>query len=317
MSRFDNKLCPVCRRPLTDKSDIVVCPECGTPHHRACYLSLGHCGVQEYHASGFEWKGFLPGEEPQEPQQEVSPENDEQTIGEPESEFSRDHRAEYPGGTDYGSGTRDGSQDGFGQPMDIEEYLRNLQRQTMDDTRGADGVSSRELSTFVGRSVMHYSQAFASFRAPVLPGQKRRKAFINLCAGFFAPIHQFYRRMDLLGAIMVLVEFLFYIPPLLLNAGIGTADVLANLQLVARGISFVAVILLCVFGDYLYYRYAVKRIRKIREKYDDGRADGYYEALAAKGTPSWLRAIVASLIVSILMTLVLMNVGISISSGTV
>lgn len=122
--------------------------------------------MQEYHASGFEWKGFLPGEEPQEPQQEVSPEKDEQTIGKPESEFSRDHRAEYPGGTGSQGGFQ-GTQGGFGQPMDIEEYLRNLQRQTMDDTRGADGVSSRELSTFVGRSVMHYSQAFASFRAPV------------------------------------------------------------------------------------------------------------------------------------------------------
>lgn len=316
MSRFDNKLCPVCRKPLTDKSDIVVCPECGTPHHRSCYLALGHCGVEQYHASGFEWKGFLPGEEPQEPQEKVSLEKEEQTIEGPGDEFSRDHRAEYPGGSgNDGAGPYQGGSQG--QPMDIGEYLENLQRQTMDDTRGVDGVSSRELSTFVGRSVMHYSQAFASFRAPVLPGQKRRKAFINLCAGFFAPIHQFYRRMDLLGAIMVLVEFLFYIPALLFNAGIGTADLLGNLQLIARGISFVAVVLLCVFGDYLYYRYAVKRIHKIRAKYDDGRADGYYEALAAKGTPSWLRAIAASLIVSILITLILMNIGITIPTGTV
>lgn len=305
MSRFDNKICPICRKPLNDKSDIVVCPECGTPHHRACYLSLGHCGVEEYHASGFEWKGFLPGEEPEQPQEKVSLEKDEQTVEEAESDFSREHRAEYPGGQYDGGGFQ-------GQPMSMEDFLEDLHRKTMDDTRGIDGVSSRELSTFVGRSVMHYAQAFAAFRAPAMPGRKRRKAFINVCAGFFAPIHQFYRRMDLLGVGMLLVELLFYIPPILLNAGIGTAELLGNLQIFARGLSFAAMVLVCVFGDYLYYRYAVKRIHQIRAKFDDGRAEGYYEALAAKGSPSWLRAIAASLIVSIIMTFVLIKLGINV-----
>lgn len=298
MSRFDNKLCPICRKPLTDKSDVVVCPECGTPHHRACYLAAGHCGVEQYHAQGFEWKGWLPGEEP------AAPEKPSDEPQQSDSAFSEEHRAEYTAGQ-----PGDGSMGGMdGQPMDIEEFLQQIQRQTMDDTRGADGVSSRELSTFVGRSVMHYSQAFAAFRAPVLPGQKKRRVFFNAAAGLFAPIHQFYRRMDLVGIAVLLLDFIYYIPAILNVVGVGSADILGNIQLMASGASFVVMILMCMFGDYIYYRFAVKRIHQIRLKFDDGRADGYYEALAAKGTPSWLRAIVAMLAVYLAQALLVLYI---------
>ena len=75
-------------------------------------------------------------------------------------------------------------------------------------------------------------------------------------------------------------------------------------------------ILVCLFGDYLYYRHAVKRIHQIRAKFDDGRAEGYYGALAAKGSPSWLRAIAASLAMSLVMAFVFLKLGIGVDSGT-
>ena len=278
MSRFDNKLCPVCRRPLTDKSDVVVCPVCGTPHHRACYMKNNRCGVESWHASGFVWQGHLPDEPANEP---------------PPQQGSDDpHHAEYPQGAEAPD-----MSGGFGQPVDIEEFLEQLQKQTMDDRRGEDGVSSRELSAFVGRSVMHYSQAFAAFRAPAAPGGKKRKVFFNLCAGLFAPVHQFYRRMDLIGVILLLLELFYYIPTLLSVIGAANAALLRNISLITSLVSFVVMVLMCMFGDYLYYRFTVKRIKKIRMAYDDGKAEGYYEALAEKGNPSWLRAIISILAV--------------------
>ena len=89
MTRFENKLCPVCRRPFTENDDIVVCPVCGTPHHRACYNEKGGCGVEEWHASGFVWEGHLPGEEPepsngQEEQSGVDFSKHDDTEGSPE-----------------------------------------------------------------------------------------------------------------------------------------------------------------------------------------------------------------------------------------
>lgn len=47
--------CPVCKKAFHLDDDIVVCPECGTPHHRECYNSLGHCCFEEKHGRDFEF----------------------------------------------------------------------------------------------------------------------------------------------------------------------------------------------------------------------------------------------------------------------
>ena len=291
MSRFDNKLCPVCRIPLNEKSDVVVCPVCGTPHHRACYLKYDRCGVESWHASGFVWNGRLPDEPPEEEPQQEQPEQAAQQET-AESVENDPHHAEYPGGTPN-SAEYPGS---FGS-IDLDELMNQMRNQTMDETRGEDGVSNKELSYFVGRSVMHYSQAFSVFRAPVQPGQKKRYIFFNLCSGLFAPVHQFYRRMDMAGIALLLLELLYYVPTVFYAMGVGSLDVLRNIQLVTSGVNFVAMIAMCLFGDYIYYRLCVNKIKKIRMNYDDGRAEGYYQALTEKGTPSWLRAIIAILVV--------------------
>lgn len=293
MSRFENKLCPVCRKPLTDKDDIVVCPVCGTPHHRECYMKNNRCGVEEWHASGFVWEGHLPGEEPQEPEQPQQPQEAEQNIP---SGSGDPHYAEYPGGVPQG------------QPMDLEEFLDQLKNQTMDDTRGADGVSPKELSCYVGKSVMHYSQAFSVFRSPVMPGQKPRRAFFNICAGLFSPVHQFYRKLDGVGLILVLLELAYYVPALftLSAGGAASSPVLGTIQMIASLLNFVAMVFMCMFGDYIYYRHCVKRIKQIRMNFDDGRAEGYYEALNEKGSPSWLRAIISILVVYLLEAVVML-----------
>ena len=48
--------CPVCGKPFTSDDDIVVCPECGAPYHRACYQQAGHCIFQEKHGTPDAWK---------------------------------------------------------------------------------------------------------------------------------------------------------------------------------------------------------------------------------------------------------------------
>ena len=55
MFNYNGCICDVCKQTFTPESDVVVCPECGTPHHRDCYKELGHCVNVEKHSSGFEW----------------------------------------------------------------------------------------------------------------------------------------------------------------------------------------------------------------------------------------------------------------------
>ncbi len=48
--------CPVCGKPFGTDDDIVVCPECGAPYHRACYQQAGHCIFEDKHGTPDAWK---------------------------------------------------------------------------------------------------------------------------------------------------------------------------------------------------------------------------------------------------------------------
>ena len=56
MNRYEKISCPICKKPLQKDEDVVVCPECGAPYHRKCYMETGHCIFPELHATGQSWK---------------------------------------------------------------------------------------------------------------------------------------------------------------------------------------------------------------------------------------------------------------------
>ncbi len=56
MAHYTGVHCPVCDKKFTDEDDIVVCPVCGTPHHRACYQQEGRCAFEEQHIKGHTWE---------------------------------------------------------------------------------------------------------------------------------------------------------------------------------------------------------------------------------------------------------------------
>lgn len=55
---YENKKCPVCEKVFEDGDDIVTCPDCGTPHHRECYKSIGHCANIERHGDDFSYREY-------------------------------------------------------------------------------------------------------------------------------------------------------------------------------------------------------------------------------------------------------------------
>ena len=67
MSNFPHAVCPVCGQTLQETDDVVFCPECGTPYHRACYQKVGHCVYEEKHGTGFVYR-----EEPKAPETDAS-----------------------------------------------------------------------------------------------------------------------------------------------------------------------------------------------------------------------------------------------------
>ena len=49
--KYSNYKCPVCNNQFTEDDDVVVCPECGTPHHRECYIQNGNCANADKHGT--------------------------------------------------------------------------------------------------------------------------------------------------------------------------------------------------------------------------------------------------------------------------
>ena len=45
--------CPICGKPFTADDDIVVCPQCGAPYHRECYIKAGKCIYEDKHLPAF------------------------------------------------------------------------------------------------------------------------------------------------------------------------------------------------------------------------------------------------------------------------
>lgn len=70
---FIGKKCPVCEKAFEDDDDIVVCPKCGAPYHRDCYMIKGSCIFPELHKTGEAWKS-------EEEQQEAQTESDDSII---------------------------------------------------------------------------------------------------------------------------------------------------------------------------------------------------------------------------------------------
>lgn len=53
---YNNIDCPVCGIKFNENDDVVVCPVCGTPHHRECWHKNGRCINEEKHIEGFIWQ---------------------------------------------------------------------------------------------------------------------------------------------------------------------------------------------------------------------------------------------------------------------
>lgn len=63
--------CPVCGDAFKEDDDIVVCPQCGAPYHRACYQEKGKCIFDDLHEAGKEWAPPAPPAPKVEPSAEI------------------------------------------------------------------------------------------------------------------------------------------------------------------------------------------------------------------------------------------------------
>ncbi len=119
--RYLNQKCPVCENEFLPTDDIVVCPLCGTPHHRECYKKNGECGNYDKHNEGFCW---APEEVEMQPAEQLENEQQNPPEQSPANAFlGVNPLSQFPQELEEGVSTEDVA--GFVQIHAIK-YIRNF-----------------------------------------------------------------------------------------------------------------------------------------------------------------------------------------------
>lgn len=281
--KAERKHCAYCRAILFEEDDVVWCPECGAPHHRACYQELGHCARADRHGLP-----EPPVEEEAPPVEEEAPEPQPQTPP-----------TEGPANPVFGSGSAFDPYNG------------------VDPAGELDGVPTTEVATFVGVNTRHYLPRFRRM------ADTGKKVSWNTGGFLFGYVWLFYRKCYVEGfaaAILTLVSQLMSWPLMLAANNIMEAvgpvpqnylsDPVAFGQyqvafmeqmqqlslwavLLAVGgmlLSLAVHLLLGLLGTQIYRRHCIAKVKAIRENEE---IDNKLQALGMAGGVNLLIATLA------------------------
>ena len=285
MANYIGKKCISCGELFNQGDDIVVCPECGTPYHRECYLKEGSCINTELHDSGMSWGetaqsgdesircircGFenasdkifceqcgtplIKGQETESRPFNVPDSESENTEGDGEGTFN-------PFGASAG-GRGHGAAGGFGPIPGQMVFDKNSE---------VDGIKLEDYARYVRTNPLPFLSSFIRF------GKFGRKISLNIPAFLFPHIYFFFRKMMLVGTILLVVNAVFNLPVMIdtlqsgrymnytIDLGIDTSSKLFK-ELYTAGfyLSFALQFVAGFLANYIYYKKAKKDITKLR-----------------------------------------------------
>lgn len=300
-----NEKCAVCNAYLFEEDDTVYCPECGAPHHRDCYMALGHCALQEYHGTDEQYKR-------PEPQKEENKEEPLQSniviCGMCGEKYDREENVcpncNAPNITKVG-----------GRFVQFD-FLGGVP----SDMDLGNGVTANEAKKFVVNNTHRYIPKFAKFKS----GKKvswNWLAFLTPCGWLMS------RKMYLLGSIIGALQIAFSMFAVPFTAAVNQLDfsemrtymdyasiVLENVSMIGQLaiytafigsiLDFVLRIIMAVFGDRIYRNRVISKIGEIKTKSDDKT-----EMYRKKGGVSFIAGVLGYFAVNRLPTIIAYTLG--------
>ncbi|MDE5861863.1 MAG: DUF2628 domain-containing protein [Ruminococcus sp.] len=253
--KFTGEKCVLCGEVFSETDDVVVCPECGTPHHRECYRNHGRCGNIYMHGTGQKWESTV--KIPEEKSVVVISPEDEETGMDSE-------RMQY-------------------EYMDRNTFNANVISEigfNLNEDMG--GVTLNEINMFVRTNVLYYIPKFKKMK------DSGTKTSFNLSCFLFPSLYFANRKMWLWAIISAVISVILNIPTLVIlmaQSGVFTEnimnviyenqDFIQNMELICSAGSFVANILMCLFANWIYFKFALKKIRYIKKNTPDGKLNKY------------------------------------------
>lgn len=249
MQEYLNQPCIVCGTEFTEQDDIVTCPECGTPYHRACWHTQGHCINTALHTQGASWI-----RERQEEERRAR--EAERRIEEAEQSAARE-RGEVPqmiNGELYDGVRLNPADPCIG--LNPEEQL--------------DGVTIGEAAAFVRTNRFYY---LPLFRLMKRTGKKISFNFLTLLAPHF-----YFANRKMWGSAMLamLLNVILEIPLIIMGLyesmgiEIPWADVntttFHSVYTASLVLYMLVSVIWCLCGNYMYYRFSVRKINGIKKQ---------------------------------------------------
>ena len=285
----EGQKCPVCNAYLFDKDDVVFCAECGAPHHRDCYLSLGHCAYIEYHGTDKQYK--RPELKTEQPNDDIkskptveyrvidSPDANSTVCANCKSVFDKNLSVCPHCGTPKGYQTTP-----FGTPIIMVDAFGGVDKNDV-----IDGASATDIKDFVAVNTQRYLPRFKKLN-------KKSKLSWNWGAFFFPQAWFFYRKIYFPGVFFFLMTFLFSVMASAINLVLNSApdevfksytvmyqyiaDNIAtfNTNIVTiSGVGLLGGVILrifsALFGDWIYRKTALESIQKLKISDDEVQSD--------------------------------------------
>jgi len=306
--------CPACNKYFHVGEDIVVCPECGTPHHRECYDELGHCFNAEKHSDGYDYTSdeSSGGTAATIKCIKCGGENDADAFfckhcSAPLS-VEDTHQAQQPTGNMGGFPNMNGVGSNAYPFMDPMGGVA-------EDTELEDGITAGEIAKYVKQNTPYYMRVFNNIKA----NNKSRFCFT---AALFAGGFLLYRKMYKIGAIITAIQlailvFSTYITVAystqysemqslttysqvmsFFSSHTSTEVFILYLPLILYALQLVLMIIIGITFNRLYYKHCVTEVAKIKANPGEESAETALQTKGGVNTP---------LAISLLVTYMLMN----------
>ncbi len=231
------KKCPVCDRYFHAGDDIVVCPDCGTPHHRECYEKENQCANHALHAQAFDYNTASETDEEEHVCSNCGTHNDKTSFfckhcGVPLHNTEQQAQRQNDPRTQYQNPGAQGSQ---GFQYDMFDPLGGVDK----DEDFGDGVTAGEAAKYVKQNPPYFIRIFSNI-------QKYAKSRFNFSAALFTGIYLLYRKMYKIGALISAIQLSLFILYTVIYYSAPYQDVLNNMP----SLSFTDV---NAFSDFLSY----------------------------------------------------------------
>ncbi len=320
---YEGCQCPVCGKPFQETDDIVVCPQCGAPHHRECWKQEGHCHFESSHGTGQQWKrpepspaspAGTPATDPAGPSANTSAAGGKTC---PYCGYSNTQYAEFCSrcgreipSADWNSQPSSASPPvgpGVSPPGSAYGEYAPFHMPTVDPYGGVspqetiEEIPAEEWLSYVTVNTTYYLPRFKHI-------SQGKKASWNWPAFLITPYWLMYRKNYLAGALVLLftvlktfVQNVVFYRFLITDTITTSADYFNAFQAAFMDESkqpFITIMLLLMlaeialrvlfglFGNYIYYQTALRRIQQLRWK----NPDTYRAQLAPAGGVSFVFA---------------------------